>query len=377
MVSCQWPVVGITFEMSDERQRPKTEDCYPIDWPSVKRVLVVRLRSIGDTVLATPSLFALKRFLPEAKIDILLEDWVAPVLDEFDHVDEVLIAGRSTAEKLRTIREIRKRKYDVVFNLHGGSTSIFLTFASGARHRVGYSDHRYSSAYSHRLSSSADFWGRKKTHSAEQQMALLGFVGVPVEDRPRTRLAVTDAALERVSTKCGSGWLDSTNFALLHPSTAFVNKQWPTENYARVAEYLNQLGIETVAITSKDENAVLEKLTAESKVSILTFDDLTLPEITALASRAKLFVGNDSGIAHMAAAVGTPSVVIFGDSDVDHWRPWNPANDLPNEAVFSDVECTHAKGESRPGTESPKCIRCVLVEQVTAAIDRVLSARRP
>src|SRR5262245_58936287 len=86
-----------------------------IDWPSVNRVLVIRLRSIGDTVLATPSLIALKRFLPHAEIDILLEYWVAPLLEGHDAVDNVIATGKTSTERLKTAREIRKSKYDVVF----------------------------------------------------------------------------------------------------------------------------------------------------------------------------------------------------------------------------------------------------------------------
>ena len=90
-------------------QRPKTKDQRPIDWQNVKRVLVVRLRSIGDTVLATPSLIALKRFLPEAQIDILLEDWVAPVLDGFDAVDNILTVSRkSKKSRIETALQIRR-----------------------------------------------------------------------------------------------------------------------------------------------------------------------------------------------------------------------------------------------------------------------------
>ena len=84
-----------------------------IDWKSVERVLVVRLRSIGDTVLATPSLIALKQFLPAASVDILLEDWVAPVLDGFEDVDDILTVGGDVS-RFQMARQIRRRKYDVV-----------------------------------------------------------------------------------------------------------------------------------------------------------------------------------------------------------------------------------------------------------------------
>src|SRR5215217_2339911 len=118
-----------------------------IDWSRVRRVLVVRLRSIGDTVLSTPSLIALRRFLPDAEIDILVEDWVAPVLDGFEGVGRIVAGREGLASRLATARQVRGRHYDVVFNLHGGTTATFLARASGARHRVGYENYQYSFLY--------------------------------------------------------------------------------------------------------------------------------------------------------------------------------------------------------------------------------------
>lgn len=337
-----------------------------IEWSSVRRVLVVRLRSIGDTVLATPSLVALRRFLPDAKIDVLLEDWVAPVLDGFHAVDRVIPIGKGTLERIKTTRALRKTRYDVVFDLHGGTTASLIVRATGARHRVGYSHYRYSSLYTELLSSSADFWKQAVTHSAEQQLALVGFGGVPVEDRPRTSLAVTDAALASIEKRLN---IENSSFALLHPSAAFATKEWPAENFARVCEYLAARGIKRVAIAAKHERAVLDRLTAASRVPVLTFDDLTLPEITALASKAKLFIGNDSGIAHIAAAVNTPSVVIFGSSNRDHWRPWT---DAPNEIVFHPLECQPCPGYECKVFGEPRCILSVPPESVITAIDRLV-----
>ena len=120
------------------------------DWQQVRRVLVVRLRSIGDAVLTTPSLIALKRFLPHARVDILLEDWVAPVLQGFPFVDEVIAVKRgSRTSRVRIASQIRGNKYDVVYNVHGGTTATLLTRATGAKHRVGYSTYQYARLHNH------------------------------------------------------------------------------------------------------------------------------------------------------------------------------------------------------------------------------------
>lgn len=375
----------------------------PIDWPSIKRVLVVRLRSIGDTVLATPSLIALRRFLPNAEIDVLLEDWVAPVLDGFDAVDNVIAVGDGLAARGKLAIELRKRKYDIAYNLHGGTTGTFFTYASGARHRVGFSEYQYSFLYNHLFSSSLDFWKTNELHSAEQQLALLGFTGVPVDDRPKSRLVVAAHAVESLDKKfnakaqgrkdlAGSAAVDlseseaiATGFssesargsvekklsslAIIHPAAAFATKEWPIENFARAAEYLASKGLKTVAVAAKNEKDILDELNAASKVPVITFDDLTLPEITALASRAKIFIGNDSGIAHIAAAVDTPSVVIFGSSNRVHWRPWT---DAPNEIVYEEFACQPCAGYECKQFGEPRCILSVQPEKVISAIDRLL-----
>ncbi len=340
-----------------------------IDWQNVRRVLVVRLRSIGDTVLSTPSLIALRKFLPEAQIDILLEDWVAPVLEGFDAIDNVLTVGKDAKSRIKTAWQIRRNNYDVAFNLHGGTTATFFVRASGAKHRVGYENFQYSFLYNHLLASSADFWQREKTHSAEQQLALLGFTGIPVLDRPKSRLAITEMASNSIENKLSSFILHPSSFALFHLAAAFDTKQWATENFARVAEFLFEKGFQAVAVATKSERGVLEKLRETTGVPITIFDDLTLPEITALASKAKIFVGNDSGIAHIAAAVETPSVVIFGSSNINHWRPWTNA---PNEIVFEKMPCQPCAGYFCKEFGEPECIKRVSVENVIDAIEKVL-----
>jgi lipopolysaccharide heptosyltransferase II len=340
-----------------------------IDWSSVRRVLIVRLRSIGDTVLCTSSLIALKRFLPEAQVDILLEDWVAPILDGFESVDNVLTVGPGAVGRFGVARKIRGRKYDVVLNLHGGTTATFFVATSGARHRVGYSNYQYPFLYNHLLSSPSDFWKRDATHSAEQQLALLGFLGVPVEDRPKSHLAVTESATASLETKLSTGFSIDRPFAIIHPLAASKTKEWQIEKYARTAEFLNGKGLDVAVVGTASDSAVLDELQSLSGVPINQMTNLMLPELTAFASKAKLFVGNDSGVAHIAAAVQTPSVVVFGSSNRDHWRPWT---DAPNEVVYEKFACQPCPGRECKEFGDPRCILTLPTEKVFAAIDRVV-----
>lgn len=341
-----------------------------IDWQNVKRVLVVRLRSIGDTVLATPSLIALRRFLPDAQIDVLLEDWVAPVLEGFREVDNVLTVSRkSKKSRFEAARLIRRNRYDVAFNLHGGTTATFFVRISGARHRVGFSHYSYKFLYNHLLSSSVDFWHRDVLHSAEQQLALLGFVGVPVEDRPKSRLNVRKERAEEMDLFLHVYGIDELPIALIHPAAAFETKQWSTENFAKIIDYLDARRIFPVLVATPKEAKIFDEIKQKTSALFHGFTDLELPEITALAARASVFVGNDSGIAHIAAAVGTPTVVVFGSSNIDHWRPWT---DAPNEIVYEKFACQPCAGYVCKEFDTPQCILSVRAESVVAAIEKVL-----
>lgn len=341
------------------------------DWDTVRKVLLVRLRSIGDTVLTTPSLFALKRFLPKAQIDILLESWVAPVLSGFEFADNVITLDRgSVSSRALIAREIRSKRYDVVYNLHGGTTATFLTRATGATHRVGYASYQYARLHNHLAPSPLTLWGRDKTHSVEQQLALLGWTGVPVTDRPPTSLGLTATAESTVSSRlAAAGINEQQSFALVHPAAAFATKQWAVEKFARIVEELAARDIPSIALVASHEANLAAELRKNCAAPLVMFDDLSLPEVISLARRARIFVGNDSGIAHIAAAVGAPSVVIFGSSNRAHWQPWATA---PAEVVFEELPCQPCHGYFCEKFEQPECIIRVPVQKVSAAIDRVL-----
>ncbi len=342
-----------------------------INWQKVRKILIVRLRSIGDTVLSTPSILALRRHLPDAQIDILLEDWVAPVLDGFEAVDNVISVSKDTKERIKIAQKLRKENYDVAFNLHGGTTATLLIRASGAKHRVGYKNYQYSFLYNHLLSSASDFWQQKKTHSAEQQLALLGFVGIPVEDKPKTQLTVTKEKEAKIETLLNENDVEKKNkIALIHPAAAFESKQWATENFVEIINYLDSRSFFPIVVTAPNEKDIINEISEKTSTFFHGFSDLSLPEVTALARRADIFIGNDSGIAHIAAAVQTPTVVIFGSSNREHWRPWT---DAPHEIVYEEFPCQPCAGYVCKEFGKPKCILSVKTESVIEKIERVIT----
>lgn len=352
----------------------------PIDWSDARRVLLVRLRSIGDAVLMSACVRALREYAPGVEIDVVLEDWVAPLFSADVNINEIIVTTRRATmlERLKLIWKLRRKKYDVVFNLHGGTTATFLTNASAARYRVGFKNYQYGFLHNVAARESREIWGKAEIHSVEQQLALLATVGVPVNENIETYLSVTNESRASVRRKLEARGIvenascSKAKLAVLHPAAAFETKQWATENFARVAEYLYARGFSVVATATKKEAAVLQCLRAKSKVEVETFDDLSLPEVAALIKEADLFVGNDSGIAHIAAAVKTPLVVVFGSSNVTHWRPWLPNAQAAFEVVRENLPCQPCAGYTCKEFAEPQCIKRVSVKRVIEAIGRVL-----
>lgn len=342
-----------------------------VDWNSVERILLVRLRSIGDTVLSTPTFSALRRFLPQAEIDFLLEDWVAPVLSGLDGLGEVVTTGKTLSSRLSSIRRLRSKRYDVAVNLHGGPTSTFLMRASGAKTRIGYSYYRYAGLHTHLLGSASDFWRTEKTHSAEQQLALVGAFGVPVEDRPDSVLGRDLIAEKSISRRIRDHSIDPGRIALVHPGAAFDTKRWASEKFVSLAKELVTRGLVPVFVGSRTEADLVAGIVQQTDSEAKGWSDLSLPEVAALARKSRIFIGNDSGIAHIAAAAGTNVAVIFGSSNRHHWRPWTRQ---PNKLINIELPCQPCPGYACAEFGHPRCIEEISVEQVVSAIDDLITA---
>lgn len=346
-----------------------------IDWSQIHRVLLVRLRSIGDTVLMTPCLTALKQHRPDVHIAVLLETPIAPLLEGHPHVDEVIVLDRrwnqfrDGLERVRLARRLRAAQFDIAFNMHGGTTATFLCALVGARHRVGYRGYAYSFLLNHRAPDPDVIWGKPTVHSVEQQIGLLKWAGLPVERIPATSLYPGDPAFHRAFHRLSRAGIPR-HFALIHPAATADDKRWPPRKFAQVVRYLaTQHGLPSVAIAAQHEDYLLHSLKGFAGQSTFTFAGLPLKEVMALCALARIFIGNDSGPAHMAMAMRCPTVVVFGSSDPTVWGPWG---ETPHAMVTATRDLS---GRRLSPTER---IAYVQVEDVLDAVDRVLAeAGRP
>lgn len=325
--------------------------------------VLIRMRSLGDTVLMTPALEILKR--SGRRTGVLVESPFHEILIKNPFVDELIVVdGKpSWRARLRALAHLRRLKPEEVIDLHGGTTASLISALSGARRRVGYAASRNSRFYNVEVPDTRGVWGKERLHTVEHQLAPLKVLNYPVEPVPPLCVPVDPDALSSVMHLLETEEID-LDFILLHPAAAFETKQWASENFAALAQRLCRDGYQVVATCGPGEEEVLQPIREVAGTTVSIIPPLPLAAFTALTSLCGLYVGNDTGTTHIAAAQKKPVVVIFGSSDSRVWYPW----DVPYRLLRSGLECIPCPGYTCLYYDKPRCIRQITVDQVYSAV---------
>jgi heptosyltransferase III len=354
---------------------------------------VVRLRSIGDIVLLTPALRLLKEWRPDLRISAVVESRFRELLESNPDLEEIMNPGEGHGwekikSRLRAVREIRRRNFSICVNLHGGPASIFLTRWSRASCKVGFHHYRARRTYHILVPDAKLILDQTTVHTAELQAAAFFHLGLPRRKVPGARLAVTPHHQAQWEKKRAAlGVPQNQEYALVHPTALYATKQWAPQNFALLGNYLQrEKGLLPLYSCGPGESGVLDAVEQASGAAIQRLDGASLGEFAAALAGARLFVGNDSGPAHMAQALQRPSVVIFGSSSSVIWGPWPRAESLaatPRDGAVSVArviqnfyDCNPCPGDRCYRFERPECILSVAFEQVQAAVEEVLESSR-
>jgi len=263
-------------------------------------LLAIRLRSLGDCVLSTPAFHLLKRARPDIAIGVVAEPRFRAVYE-----------GNPDVEIVEDVRAFRA---DVALNLHGGPRSAALALYSGARWRAGFAHYRFPGIYHWRIPRAQEILNvDRPVHTAEHQASAMFWLGVPPTEIPRARLFADPSPAARP-------------YAVIHPFASAPGKQWPPGRFAELAATLDLDPVFTGG--PSDDFTPFERFRVARG---------TLAETKSLLAGASLFVGNDSGPAHMAAAFGLPAVVLFGPSDELAWAPWRTEAQALKRVPLADL----------------------------------------
>jgi heptosyltransferase III len=289
--------------------------------PEGAEILILRLRSLGDMVLETPAIAALHAWRPDLKICVLAEPWCAAVLEGNHAVSEVVLS-RGTLE---TGRRLRRKRFPIVFNQHGGPRSASLTAFSRARARVCWAGYQFSFLYNVHVPDREEFFGRgADVHMVEHRMSQFWFAGLPRGPIPRTRVFPQRDAIESVERALAEkGIAGGKPYAVVQPGARLASMRWPAKRFGELARWLRDAhGIVSVVNLGRRDDEVAGEVRGAMGDCAVVMDSLNARELIALIAGARVFVGNDSGPAHVAAAVDCGCVVIFGATKAAEWRPW-------------------------------------------------------
>ena len=352
------------------------------------KILLVRLRLIGDVVFTTPLIRALRRHHPTAHLTYVVEPGSAAVVSGNPHLDEVIVLPKSRGltrlrDDVAAARGLRARRFDVAIDLHGGPRSAWLTWASGARRRIGYAIRGRAWMYTDIVARAPDLTPR---HSVRNQWDLLAPLGIGDPD-PATdpvEMAEDPAAAARVDAWLREAGITAANpLVVVHVSAGNPFRRWPTESFVALATALASARPERrILLTSgPSELAAAAAIAAEARrrlgrdVSPVHSVDFSMPELRSLIARAAVYIGGDSGPAHVASTTGTPIVLILGPTLPERSRPWRDAQWWSETIDAGVLPCRPChQRHCVPGDF--RCLTTIGADRVAAAAERALRGDR-
>jgi len=359
----------------------------------VGSIIVFKQRNIGDVLLATPAIHALRCAWPSARIAVAVNSGTEAMVSGNPDINRVIVFDRMARdaggprrwrEEGRFLAEIRSWRPDLAVQLTEGDRGAILAFLSGARFRVGVTPARRG------------LWGKEKLfthlsprpslyrHAVLRDLDVVGAAGLALN------FAFTEQDRDRAAALLsGAGIPAGAPYAVAQPGSRWKFKCWTDEGNAGLIAHLARWGLIPVVTSGPgpEEVAQVERIRGLCPASFVSLAGrLTFKELGALISAARLYVGVDSAPMHLAAAVGTPTVAIFGPTGAFNWAPWEgidwgytperPAGTRfvgRHAVVQKEMECLPCGQDGCEGTKKSRCMEEISLDEVTEAVDRVLA----
>jgi len=296
------------------------------------KILVIKFRHIGDVLLSTPLIHNLRIHYPDARIDVAVNDDTLPMLQNNPDIDTLLPYPRKNREKglfnriaqeLRYLKKLQTPGYDLVINLTEGERGAYITLLSGARQTIGF---RPTKGWMRLFSPYTLHADRMKIfeHAVNHDLQIVPLLGGEIVSR-KVSIFWTSEEKERIDRILKEEGID--RYVHVHPVSRWMFKCWEDDRMAEIIDYIQEeKGIPVVITAAPDP---VERKRVDSILSLCRSrpldlgGELSLNELAALSERAELFFGVDTAPMHMAAAVDTPVVALFGASRPDIWGPWD------------------------------------------------------
>jgi heptosyltransferase-3 len=357
------------------------KDAVPLG--EISRALIVMLRHHGDVLLASPVAAALKLQAQRTEIDALVYDDTAAMLEGHPALAQVHTVGRRWKEggafarlaaESRLLGALRARGYDLLIHLTEQPRGAWLARALGARYSVAPVVPDRGSFWANSFTHLYPLARNGRRHKVEANLDALRRIGLQPGMEERRLLFVPGAAAEaRIASLLAEQGVSERGFVHMHPASRWRFKCWAPEGNAELIERLARAHrIVLTAAPDPGELSLIEDILGRTKARPVNLaGKLSLKELGALTARARLFVGVDSMPMHLAAAMGTPAVALFGPSGEQEWRPWRVAH----RVVTTNHPCRPCGNDGCGGGKVSECLTTLGVDEVYAAIHDLLKDR--
>lgn len=348
-----------------------------VDFQNINRILVIKLQLLGDVLLTTPLYSVIKQQFPQIKIDVLIYKETASVLDENPHINHTYHIDRTWKEQGTTIQLVNEYKllkqmqtndYDLVINLtdrwRGGWLTHFVkpeySVSSAYAHRRGK---RWRKIFTHIYSVP-----KQNRHTVEANLDAIRRLGIDLQlANKKLILKIKHLSVEKVNRVLTEYQLNAKKVIVIHPTSRWMFKSWNPGAFSRTVDFLIEHGFSIVLISGPqaDEIEYVKSIQAGTKNSVVNLaGQLSLNECAALIKVADCFVGLDSVAMHIAAAVDTPCVALFGPTSDRTWYPWS----VKHKIIAEDFECRPCGLKGCGDGMRSECIQAIKPETVVQAV---------
>ena len=338
---------------------------------SVRKILVIKLRAIGDVVLSTSVLPSLRNAYRGSEIHFLVDDSGREVLEGNPCVDHILSPpiskkdqtdGKSSLRKaVLFLKMIREEQYDLVFDLFGNPRSAFLTWITGAPDRVGFTFRGRKYAYNHRISPRGD-----RVHEVEFNLDALRALNLPIVD-PFPQFYFSDKDKDVADRWISGQDIEDAFLIGVHCWGSWEAKRWGLDHFAALSDQLSKdVQATIILLWGPGERIYAETVKNLARYPTLMAPETSLKQLGALVSRCQIVIANDSGPMHISAAVGTPTVGIFGPTQ---WKLQGPFGKKHGAVFKKGLSCL---GCNRLSCREMICMRELCVEDVMNVVEKVI-----
>jgi len=351
-----------------------------IDFNALKRVLLIKLRHHGDVLLTSPVIQVMKNHYPHLEIDALIYAETRDMLSDHPGLNELYLIdrnwkeqgiGNQVREELALFNRLKARSYDLVIHLTENNRAAWLCHFLQPRYAITPVWRNKTWFWKHSFTHHYPLPARLR-HTVEKHLDALRHLGLqPGEDERRLVLVAGKESEQKVEQLLKDHQISEQPFIHFHPTSRWLFKCWSVAKCTELIELLQSRGHQVVitAAPTKAELSIVQAILAPLNQPVIDLSgQLSLKDLSALTKRAQCFVGMDSVPMHIAAAMGTPTVALFGPSGEQEWGPWM----VPSQTLFSDISCRPCGMDGCAGSKVSDCLEQIQPATVLEAVQSLL-----